>query len=56
MKDLEEKTPKEALLLVQEKAHFDENERDEARRRGTRKEADLQDLLSFESCRSSAVD
>ena len=36
--------------------------RDEARRlqrsgssRGTRKEADLQDLLSFKSCRSSAV-
>ena len=40
-----------------------QNERDEARRlqrsgssRGARKEADLQDLLSFEFCRSSAVD
>ena len=40
-----------------------QNERDETRRlqrsgssRGTRKEADLQDLLSFESRRSSAVD
>ena len=39
------------------------NERDEARRlqrsgssRRRRKEADTQDLLSFESCRSSAVD
>ena len=40
-----------------------QNERDEAGRlqrsgssRGTRKEADLQDILSFESCTSSAVD
>ena len=40
-----------------------QNERHEARRlqrsgssRGTRKAADLQDLLSSESCRSSAVD
>ena len=65
MKELAEKKSKEALLLVQKKhilMSF-QNERDEARRlqrsgssRGTRKEADLQDLLSFESRRSSAVD
>ena len=65
MKELEEKKSKEALLLVQKKHILMryQNERDEARRlqrsgssRGARKEADLQDLLSFELCRSSAVD
>ena len=65
MKELEEKKSEEALLLVQKK--FDlcryQNERDEARRlqtsgssRRTKKEADSHDLLSFQSCRSSAVD
>ena len=65
MKELEEETSEEALLLVQKKHILMryQNERDEARRlqrsgssRGTRKEADLQDLLTFESCRSSAVE
>ena len=65
MEELEEKKSKEALPLVQKKHILMryQNERDEARRlqrsgssRGTRKEADLQDLLSFESCRSSAVE
>ena len=65
MKELEEKKSKEALLLVQKKHDLwrYQNERDEARRlqrsgssRRMKKEADLQDLLSFESCRSSAVD
>ena len=64
MKELEEKKSKEALLNVQNKHILMryQNERDEAVRlhgsgssRGTRKEADLQDLLSIESCRSSAV-
>ena len=67
--ELEGKKSKEALLVVQKKHILMrcQNERDEARRlqrsgssRGTRMEADLQDLLSlslsFESCRSSAVD
>ena len=65
MQELEEKKPEEALLLVQEK--YDlwryQNERDEARRlqrSGSsirmKKEADSQDLLSFQSCRSPAVD
>ena len=54
MKELEEKKSEEALLLVQKKHILMRyhNERYEARRlqgcsRGTRKEADLQDLLSF---------
>ena len=64
MKELEEKESKEALLFVQKKYILMryQNERDEARRlqrsgssRGTREEADLQELLSCESCRSSAV-
>ena len=64
-KELEEKKSKEALLLVHKKHILMkyQNERDEARRlqrsgssRGTRKEADLQDLLTMESCRSPAVD
>ena len=65
MKKLEEEKSEEALLIVQ-KTHdlwrYD-NERDEARRlqrsgnsRRTKMEVDSQDLLSFESCRSSAVD
>ena len=65
MKELEEGKSEEAPLLVQKK--YDlwryQNERDEARRlqrsgtlRRTRKEADTQDRLSFESIRSSAVD
>ena len=64
-KELEEKKSKEALLPVHKKHILMkyQNERDEARRlqrsgrsRGTRKEADLQDLLTMESCRSPAVD
>ena len=65
MKKLEEKKSEEALLLVQ-KTHDlwrYQNERDEARglhrsgsSRRTKMEVDSQDLLSFESCRSSAVD
>ena len=63
MKEPEEKKSKEALLLVQKKYILMryQNERDEARRaqrsgssRETRKKVDLQDHLSFESCRSSA--
>ena len=65
MKELEEKKSEEALLLVQKKYDFwrHQNERHEARRlqrsgssRRVKKEADSQDLLSFQSCRSSAVD
>ena len=64
-KELEEKKSKEALLHVQKKYTLwkYQNERDVARRlqrfgytRGTKKEADSQDFLSFDSCRSSAVD
>ena len=53
-----------ALLLVQKKHTLwrDQNERDEEKRlqrsgssRRTRKETDTQDLISFESCRSSVV-
>ena len=61
MKELEEK--KSATCAEKHILMRYQNERDEARRlqrsgssRGTRKEADLQDILSFESCRSSAVD
>ena len=65
MKEPEGKKSEEALLLVQKKQDLWRylNERDEARRlqrsgssRRMKKEADSQDLLSFESCRSSAVD
>ena len=65
MKELEEKKSEKALLLVQKKHDLWRYlfERDEARRlqrsgssRRTKQEADSQDLLSFESCRSSAVD
>ena len=65
MKELEEKTSEEALLLVQKRHDLwrYQNERDEARRlqrsgnsRRMKKEMDLQNLLSFESCRSSTVD
>ena len=65
MKVLEEKESEEALLLVQEKfvSWRFQNERDEARslqRSGTSRrvkmEADSQDFLSVQSCRSSAVD
>ena len=65
MKELEEKTSEEALLLAQKKHDLwrYQNERDEARRlqgsgssRRMKKDADSQDLFSFESCRSSAVD
>ena len=64
LKKLEEKKSEEALLLVQKKSSIygDQNERDEARRlqrsgsSRRMKEVDSQDLLSFESCRSSAVD
>ena len=64
-KELVEKKSKEALLLVQKKYTLwkYQNERDVARRlqrfgssRRMKKEADSQDLLSFESCRSSVVD
>ena len=64
MKELEEKST-EALLLVQKKHTLwrYQNESDEAKRvqrsgssRRTRNEADTQDLLSFKSCRSWAVD
>ena len=64
-KELEEKKSKEALLPVQKKYTLwkYQNERDVARRlqrfgssRRMKKEADSQDLLSFESCRSSVVD
>ena len=65
MKELEEKKSEEALLLVQK--WFDlwrfQDERDEARRlqrsgssRRTNKETDLQEFLSVQSRRSSAVD
>ena len=65
MKELEEKKSEEALLLVHKKhdSRRYQNERDETRRlqrsgssRRMKKEADSQDLLSLESCRSSAVD
>ena len=65
MKELEGKKSEEALPLVQKKYVLwrYQNESDEARwlqrsesSRRTRKEADTQDLLSFESRRSSAVD
>ena len=65
MKELEEKRSKVALILEQKKHMLMryQNERDEARRlqrsgslKGTRKEAELQNLLSSEPCRSSAVD
>ena len=61
----QEKKSKETLLLVQKKHDLwrHQNERDEARRlqrsgspRRMKKEADSQDLLFFESCRSSTVD
>ena len=65
MKDLEETKSKRGCATCAEK-HISmryQNEKDEARRlqrsgssRLTRKEADLQDLLSFESCTSSAAD
>ena len=62
MKELQEKKSEEALLLVQKK--YDlwryQNERDKAGRlqrsgnsRRMKKEVDMQNLLSFESCRSS---
>ena len=60
MKELEEKNSKEASLLVQKKHTLwrYQNERDVATRlqrfgssRRMKKEADSQDLLSFESCR-----
>ena len=65
LKELEEKKSEEVLQLVQKK--FDEwrfqNERGEARRqqrsgssRRMKMEADSQNLLSVQSCRSSAVD
>ena len=65
MKELEEKTSEEALLLVQKKHTLwkYQNERDAVKRlqrfgssRRMKKEADSQDLLSYESCRSSVVD
>ena len=65
MKELEEMKSEEALLLVQKKFELwrYQNEGDEARRlqrygssRMMMMEADSQDLLSFQSCRSSAVD
>ena len=65
MKELEEKKSKEALTLVQKKDDLwrYQNERDEARRlqrsgssRRMKNQADSQDLLSFQSCRSSTVD
>ena len=65
MKELEEKTSKKALLLVQKKHTLwkYQNERDVARRlqrigssRRKKKEAESQDLLSFESCGLSVVD
>ena len=65
MKELEEKKSNEALLLVQKRYTLwkYQNERDVARRlqrfgntRRMKKEADSQDLLSFDSCRSFVVD
>ena len=65
MKELDERKSKEALLHVQKKhiLMLFQNETDKGRRlqrsgssRRTKKEADSQDLLSVESCRSSAVD
>ena len=65
MKELEETTSKEASLLVQKRndSWRSQNERDEARRlqrfgssRRMKKDARSQDVLSFESCRSSVVD
>ena len=65
MKELEEKKPEESLQLVQKKYVFMEisERRDEARRlqrsgssRRTKKEADSQDFLCFQSSRSSAVE
>ena len=63
--ELEEKKSREALLPVQNKYDFwrYQNERDEARRlqrsgslRRMKEEVDSLDILSFKSCRSSAVD
>ena len=65
MKELEEKKSEEASPLVQKKHTLwkYQNEKDDARRlqrsgssRRTKKEADSQDFLSVQSCRSSAVD
>ena len=65
MRELEEKKSKQVLILVQQKHTLCkyQNERDHARRlrrfgstRRMMKEADSQDLLSCESCRSSVVD
>ena len=65
MKELEEKKPEEALPTVHDIYCLwrYQNERDEARKlqrsgssRRIKEEADSQDLLSFQSCRSSAVD
>ena len=65
VKELEEKKSREALLPVQKKHDWWRypNARYEARRlqrsgssRRMKKEAESQDLLSFESCRSPAVD
>ena len=65
MKELEEKKPEEALLIVHEIYYCwrSQKERHEARRlqrsgssRTMKEEADSQDLLSFQSCRSPAVD
>ena len=64
-KELEEKQSEEPLLLVQKRHHLwrYHKERDESRRlqrsgssRRMKKEFDLQNLISFESCRSSEVD
>ena len=65
MKELEEKKSKEALLLVQKKRILMryQSARDKAKMlqgsgssKVTRKGMDIQDLLSFEPCRSSVVD
>ena len=65
MKELEEKKSEEARPLVQKRHDVwrYQNESDEARRlqrsgnsRRMKKEMDLQNLLSCESCRSSTVD
>ena len=65
IKELEEKKSEEARPLVQKRHDVlrYQNESDEARRlqrsgnsRRMKKEMDLQNLLSFESCRSSTVD
>ena len=65
IKELEEKKPEEALLMVQKKHVLwrYQKERDEARRlqscgnsRRVRKGLDLQHRTSSESCRSSMID